>query len=101
MQDKAGCCRPFSYHRQGLGRLRFTATQHHEVVGIAHHLVAGLGHQMVQRVKIDVAQQWTDHCALRRATLGRPRRKAIEDALPQELPHQLQDAPVRHLPADR
>src|SRR6266481_5572402 len=100
VQGQAGLRRPVLDHRQGSGRLCFTATQHHEVVGIAHHLEALPGHRLVQWVEVDVAQQRRDHRALRRAFLGRPRLQAIEDALPQELAQQLHDLPIRYLPAD-
>ena len=45
--------------KRGLGLLGRLA-QHHKVIGVAHHAVTLLLDPTVQRMKIDVGQQWTD-----------------------------------------
>src|SRR6266508_3239897 len=96
MQPQPGIRRPllhFCECRSGLG---FAVTENDEVICIAHQLVPTAGHFVVQRVKIDVRQQRTNHRTLRRSRLRRPMSHPFHHFLLQHRLHQFQHSAVCH-----
>src|SRR5215510_16384995 len=88
---------PTSYFfKRGL-RLFGCLAKHHKVIGVANHAVALLLHMTVQRVKIDISQQRTDHRSLRCAARWRPSLHLLDDVLLKIRFYQLKHPPIAHL----
>src|SRR5437870_1998438 len=96
MQPQTSSSRPllhFCERRSGLG---FAAAENDEVVCIAHHLISAASQLVVQRVKIDVRQQWTNHRTLRRSRLRRPVGQPFHHFCLQHRLYQFQHSAVCH-----
>ena len=79
VQREAVRCHPRPDQRESRFGLGVAAREDDEVVRIPHHWVSVFGHQPIQRIKIDIGQQRTDHRALRRACGWRPSVETVQD----------------------
>src|SRR5262244_3833886 len=83
------------FFKRGL-RLFGPVAKHHKVIGVANHAVAFLLHVTVQRMKIDVGQQRTNHRSLRRAARWRPSLHLSDNVLLKKCFDQLKHPPLAH-----
>src|SRR5215469_1669092 len=79
---------------QGGQGLCFRPAQDHKVISVAHHLPPTLLHQEVERMQIEVGEQWRDHCPLGRSRRRPPARHVLHDVLLEEALDQRQNRPV-------
>src|SRR5262244_2399361 len=83
------------FFKRGL-RLFGPVAKHHKVIGVANHAVAFWLHVTVQRMKIDVGQQRTNHRSLRRAARWRPSLHLSDKVLLKKCFDQLKHPPLAH-----
>src|SRR5438552_7436876 len=96
MQPQPSSSRPLLHFCERCSGFGFAAAEHDEVVCIAHHLISAASQLVVQRVKIDVRQQWTNHRTLRRSRLRRPVGQPVHHFCLQHRLYQFQHPAVCH-----
>src|SRR6266581_3126768 len=97
VQRQTSFRRPLLHQGQGPLSFCLTATQDDKVVGVPHHLNPLLGQQVVQRIEINVREQWTDDRPLRSTRFGLPPLHGFQHSLMQVCFNQCQHCSIRDL----